>query len=730
MSGRWGASPEEWAHWDLVLGLTDDLLPVVSNPHAQISERSTLRTLGKSPSVYNRQHHVTGIPEWPLRVTDGLDIEDWAKVADYGLFLQTRRVRALDIDVPDRAKSTAIVEFVRDFTVLCGVKLPRRWRADSGKQLLAFELVGDWTKRVVPVDGGIVEVLMHGQGFVAAGTHQDGERYQWDGGLPGDFPELSGEQFEALYAGLVERFAVGKPTEVRRVVRGADLGVDDEIAAWLVENWETFGADREGRRLFVRCPWKDAEHSMDSGETEAAWLMRGTGGLQQGHFRCLHAHCNARGRDEFLGAVGYVESGFDDISDAKTLNGHAVGEVNGLPVPWPVLERMKHKGVEVPVGSLLNTYLVAQRADIMGVRIALDSFRAELVRAPELTDRWEPIDDDCITAFRLHLQDKLRFQQIPHDTMRQVVSRVGKDNMIDSAQQWLLKLPTWDGVKRIERFMAEYMGCAESDYASAVGVYMWTAHAGRIMDPGCKADMAPILVGGQGIGKSRGVAAISPSPEYFVEIGFHEKEDDLSRKMRGTLVAEIAELRGLNSRDAQTIKAQMSRQYEKWTPKFKEFKTAFPRRLMFWGTSNEEEVLADSTGERRWLPILVEREVDVAAIERDRDQLWAEGLVRWRAEGIVWHPAQKLGASEHSKFKVTDPWEDRIAAWLDEPDFAGKTPRGGDGFTMEVVVTTVLGMDFSRFSKKEEMRIGKILRGLGLVRVVKWVDGKSRRVWV
>jgi len=34
MSKRWGAFPEDWTHFDLALGLTEDLLPVVSNPDA------------------------------------------------------------------------------------------------------------------------------------------------------------------------------------------------------------------------------------------------------------------------------------------------------------------------------------------------------------------------------------------------------------------------------------------------------------------------------------------------------------------------------------------------------------------------------------------------------------------------------------------------------------------------------------------------------------------------
>jgi predicted P-loop ATPase len=70
---------------------------------------------------------------------------------------------------------------------------------------------------------------------------------------------------------------------------------------------------------------------------------------------------------------------------------------------------------------------------------------------------------------------------------------------------------------------------------------MWTALAGRVLEPGVKADMVPILVGPQGCGKSSGVEALSPDPAFFTEISFaREDDDDLARKMRGRLVAEIA----------------------------------------------------------------------------------------------------------------------------------------------------------------------------------------------
>src|SRR5690606_13267649 len=104
-----------------------------------------------------------------------------------------------------------------------------------------------------------------------------------------------------------------------------------------------------------------------------------------------------------------------------------------------------------------------------------------------------------------------------------------------------------------------------------------------------KADMVPILVGTQGVGKSTAIAAMSPSPEFFAEVSFSEKDDDLSRKMRGKLVAEIGELRGLHSKEMESVKAFITRTHEHWIPKYREFETTFPRRLVFIGSTNKDQ---------------------------------------------------------------------------------------------------------------------------------------------
>ena len=107
-NAKFGATAGEWLHFDLILGLTSEMLPVVSNPDAVISSQSKIKKLGKTPSIYNRAGKVAGLVDWTSKVGTSAEVDKWSQVADYGICIQTRVVRALDIDVPDMAKAERI----------------------------------------------------------------------------------------------------------------------------------------------------------------------------------------------------------------------------------------------------------------------------------------------------------------------------------------------------------------------------------------------------------------------------------------------------------------------------------------------------------------------------------------------------------------------------------------------------------------------------------------------
>jgi hypothetical protein len=705
----YGASPDDWTHFDLVLGLGSDLLPVVSNPGAVISPDSKMKELGKTPSRYNPKGQAVGIPGWTDHQASDADLTRWAKDDDLGICLQTRTVRGLDIDVPERELARSIENFTEEYLQR---KLPTRMRGNSGKVLLGFTLAGELPKRKMVVEGGIVEFLATGQQFVAVGTHPSGARYEWLGGLPDAFPELELAEFEALWSALAERFAI-EPVEQGTVSmrkRGETVAMRDDVADYLRQHKLVLGTDRDGA-LLVKCPW-DADHSTGTpGDGSTVFFPAGTNGYERGHFKCLHGHCAGKGDSDFEHAIGFLEQDFAVV----------VAEANE-PAPLPKFARDGKGRIDATVR---NVQMALMRPDYCGIQIKYDEFRDEIMFAPDGDDQWSAFTDADYTRLRITLERK-GFKAVGRELMRDTVLLVAEDHPFDSAQTWLDQ-QTWDGTPRVETFLARYFGTEDTAYTRAVSRYLWTALAGRIVTPGVKADMVPILVGGQGVGKSTGVSAMCPATEFFTEVSFHEKEDDLARRMRGRLVGEIGELRGLHTRELETIKAFITRTHESWVPKYREFATSFPRRIVFIGTTNKDEFLADETGNRRWLPVAV-TQADVDAIRRDRVQLWAEGRVMYDLVGIDYQDAEGLASEVHADHTIRDSWEDAINQWLDDPDpLTGDTPRTRNFLRVTDVLKGALGFDAKHIARREEMRAGTALRNLGYERKKLRVDGVT--IW-
>lgn len=365
-----------------------------------------------------------------------------------------------------------------------------------------------------------------------------------------------------------------------------------------------------------------------------------------------------------------------------------------------------------------------------GVHIRFDEFRAEIMLSAMGTDDWRGFTDADYTRLQIRLEQQ-GFKKLTKEMLRDGVWLVADDNRFDSAIQWLRTLE-WDGVPRVESFLTAYMGVADSEYVRAVSRYMWTALAGRVLSPGCEAPMAPVFVGRQGAGKTRAVKALAPAIDFYSELNLAERDAEASRRMRGRLVLELGELRGLHTRDAESIKAFISRTHEEWRTLYKEFNTHFARRFVFFGTTNQEEFLGDDTGERRWLPIMV-GVCDPEGIARDCLQLWAEAAAVYDLTDIDWRDAERLAVHVHAGHKISDAWTPIVDQWLDTPgDFEDEstTPRSRDFLRANDVLIDALRFDAKSISKREEQRIGKVLQALGYVRDFRSVNKKQVRVWV
>lgn len=318
---NYGATPSDWSHFAYTLDLGPELLPVVSNPLAQISPDSDMVALGKTPSRYNKQGHAVGIAKWTQLRTGESDIDRWSRVPDYGICVQTRRVRAIDIDIADEARAA---EVRRAIEATLGIRPPVRYRRNTGKCLLLVTLPDlpgtTYAKRTIRTLAGIVEFLATGQQFIAVGTHPSGQRYEWEGGLPAAIPTVTPEQFEALWSALQAEFGVApSATSKSAVDRNAALtgaAERDPVAQALHSKGMVLSQGADGR-LNVECPWSD-EHTTDSSETATIYWPAHTGGFEHGSFKCLHAHCADRSLGDLENTLGVIADMFDDLDAEPT----------------------------------------------------------------------------------------------------------------------------------------------------------------------------------------------------------------------------------------------------------------------------------------------------------------------------------------------------------------------------------------------------------------------------
>lgn len=237
----------------------------------------------------------------------------------------------------------------------------------------------------------------------------------------------------------------------------------------------------------------------------------------------------------------------------------------------------------------------------------------------------------------------------------------------------------WDGTPRVARLFPDYFDTEDGEYARAVSTCFMVAAVRRQRSPGCKFDTMPVLRSReQGKGKSTGLQALF-GRDWFSDADLCDlKTKDAPLLLHGVWVQEFAELDGLRRADVNTLKAFCSRAVDRLRPPYGKGVVDMARRCVFVGTVNEGGYLKDGTGNRRFWPLTVRGEVDVAAIERDRDQIWAEAA-RLEAEGEdLVLPRELWGAAAERQAEQTseDPWADTIRGFLEQ--------RANDAFDGEL----------------------------------------------
>src|SRR5579884_3861408 len=246
----------------------------------------------------------------------------------------------------------------------------------------------------------------------------------------------------------------------------------------------------------------------------------------------------------------------------------------------------------------------------------------------------------------------------------QAVQTAARDHPFHPVRAYLDCL-IWDGVERLDRWLSTYLGVADTEYACAVGSRWMISAVARIFRPGAKADCCLILEGPQGIRKSTALRTLAG--EYFTDELADLGTKDAAMQTRGVWIIELSELDSLSNSEVARIKAFMSRTTDRFRPPYGMRLVESPRQCVFAGTVNHSTYLRDETGGRRFWPLTCGR-IDIEALARDRDQLWAEAKARFDAGAPWWLESAELvqlASEEQLQRYEGDPWEEIIGPWLE-----------------------------------------------------------------
>jgi predicted P-loop ATPase len=252
----------------------------------------------------------------------------------------------------------------------------------------------------------------------------------------------------------------------------------------------------------------------------------------------------------------------------------------------------------------------------------------------------------------------------------------------------------------------------------------------RAYRPGESMSWLPILVGAQGVGKSMFARNLVPN-QLFSEIT--TPLETLMKEQYRLHVAWLLELPEIDNyfsiRNIENFKNLVTSRVDEVRYPYASLPSKLPRRFVMIGTTNRNQFLVDSTGNRRFVPLEIGAgfQIPWKKLAKERDSLWAAAVHAYReGVGYEFNSGEIAAISEYiQEFGDPDPWLDKIASYV----------AIREEVTAADVLTQALELDPRNQGRRESRRVADVLQSMGWRRLITSrkdpLSGKSKsvRIW-
>ncbi|ABR10588.1 DNA primase [Burkholderia phage BcepNY3] len=214
-------------------------------------------------------------------------------------------------------------------------------------------------------------------------------------------------------------------------------------------------------------------------------------------------------------------------------------------------------------------------------------------------------------------------------TVKTAIETLAASNFVDPWRDAMIALPQWDGTQRLDTFFVDLCDALPSDALTATTQLLFAGIVKRQLQPGAPLPVVPVLIGPGGTGKSYFVEQLAAALK-FPQPPALAFTDTIRMTMEAATsgIAELAEMSGMGRRETEEIKLWTTDTSDTYRAPYERRPSAHPRRFALIGTANKHETNHDATGNRRFMPVFVNRPIDpnwhVEAL-----QLFAEAKARF-----------------------------------------------------------------------------------------------------
>jgi len=312
------------------------------------------------------------------------------------------------------------------------------------------------------------------------------------------------------------------------------------------------------------------------------------------------------------------------------------------------------------------------------------------------------------------------------DALYGAITRSCRANSFHPVKDYLNGL-RWDGKRRLNKLAHTHFGADNTALQNAIARLIIYGMVARIVQPGAKFDYMPVLQSGkQGLAKSEALRTLGGKwAGSGLSLDSFDLPKTLIERTKGKWLIECADLGGWRGSDIEKVKGIISDRQDSARMAYGRLNVTRERQFVIVGTSNPREFLKDSQNRR--FPVLeVKQHIDLGALRRDRDQLFAEALADVEAfkdedDYHVHLPAALWDEAEaHSQqFRSISAFEEWFTDWIAQ--------RGSPNWFTGNDLKTGIAEELQQAVHNAEK--ARVLNAAGYQRGREYVNGKRTWIW-